>query len=62
MSCLTRQLQQQLTRYVQKQLEVESPCDASSIRDELINRGVCPSGVTEGQVRQILDVAGIPVK
>lgn len=58
MSCLTRQLQQKLARYIQKKLIVDAPCDPSVVRAELINRGVCPCSVTEGQVRQILEVAG----
>ncbi|WP_296048232.1 hypothetical protein [uncultured Alteromonas sp.] len=58
MSCLTRQLQQQLAKYIKKEVEVASPCDPSVVREELINRGVCPSAITEGQVRQVLEVAG----
>ena len=58
MSCLTRQLQQHLARYIKREVEVVSPCNPSVIREELINRGVCPSGITEGQVRQVLEVAG----
>lgn len=58
MSCLTRQLQQQLVRYVQRKLSVTLPCNPSQIRNELIHNGVCPSSVTEGQVRSILQLAG----
>ncbi|GGF85490.1 hypothetical protein [Alteromonas lipolytica] len=58
MSCLTRQLQQKLAKYIKKEVNVVSPCNPSAVREELISRGVCPSGITEGQVRQVLEVAG----
>ncbi len=59
MSCLTRQLQKQLVRYVQRNAKIDAPCDPAIVRSDLISRGLCPSTVTEGQMRQILEVAGL---
>ena len=59
MSSLTRQLQKQLVRYVQRSAKIDTPCDPAHVRNELISKGVCPSSVTEGQMRQILEVAGL---
>lgn len=54
MSCLTRKLQQKLTRYVQKNNQSFSSTDPECIREELVNKGVCPSDVTTDQVKVIL--------
>lgn len=57
MSCLTRKLQQKLTRYVQKNSARFSSNDPEVIREELVDRGVCPSDVTTDQVKVILTEA-----
>jgi hypothetical protein len=57
MSCLTRKLQQKLTRYVQKHSAQFSSNDAECIRVELMNKGVCPSDVTTDQLRIIIKQA-----
>lgn len=57
MSCLTRKLQQKLTRYVQKNSTHFSSNDPEVIREELVNKGVCPSDVTTDQVKVILTEA-----
>jgi hypothetical protein len=54
MSCLTRKLQQKLTRYVQKSSSGFSTNDPECIREEWVDKGVCPSDVTTGQMRIIL--------
>ena len=54
MSCLTRKLQQKLTRYVQKNSSRFSSNDPQCIREELVNKGVCPSDVTTDQLNIIL--------
>ncbi|MEO9943691.1 MAG: hypothetical protein ABJH28_16785 [Paraglaciecola sp.] len=54
MSCLTRKMQQQLTRYVQKNSADFSSTDPACIREDLVNKGVCPSAVTTDQLRVIL--------
>ncbi|MFT4807384.1 MAG: hypothetical protein ACI9LX_000703 [Paraglaciecola sp.] len=59
MSCLTRKLQQKLTRYVQKNSFRFSSNDPKFIRDELVNKGVCPSDVTTDQLWIILKEANI---
>ena len=57
MSCLTRKLQQKLTRYVQKNSARFSSNDPEVIREELVNKGVCPSDVTTDQVKVIITEA-----
>ncbi|MFT4725000.1 MAG: hypothetical protein ACI9YP_001407 [Colwellia sp.] len=54
MSCLTRKLQQKLTRYVQKNRSGFLTNDPECIREELVDKGVCPSDVTTDQLRIIL--------
>ena len=54
MSCLTRKLQQKLTRYVQKNSFRFTSNDPESIRKEMVNNGVCPTDVTTDQLRIIL--------
>lgn len=54
MSCLTRKLQQKLTRYVQKNSSHFSSNDPEYIREELVSKGVCPSDVTTDQFKIIL--------
>ena len=54
MSCLTRKLQQKLTRYMQKNISTFSSDDPECIREELVNKGVCPSDVTTDQLKVIL--------
>jgi hypothetical protein len=57
MSCLTRKLQQKLTRYVQKNSSRFSTNDPGYIREELVNKGMCPSDVTTDQLKLILKEA-----
>ncbi len=59
MSCLTRKLQQKITRYVQKNGFRFSSNDPKCIREELVNNGVCPSDVTNDQIWIILKEAKI---
>ncbi|WP_158772050.1 hypothetical protein [Paraglaciecola sp. L1A13] len=54
MSCLTRKLQQQLTRYIQRNSNALAADDAEQIRHTLVSKGVCPSDVTTDQVKVIL--------
>ena len=55
MSCLTRKLQQKLTRYVQKNSSRFSFIDPECIREELVNKGLCPTDVTTDQLIFILN-------
>ena len=59
MSCLTRKLQQKLTRYVQKNSSRFSSRDPECIREELVDKGVCSSDVTTDQLSVILKEAKI---
>jgi len=54
MSCLTRKLQQKLTRYLQRNSASLAANSPACIRDELVKKGLCPSDVTPDQVRLIL--------
>jgi hypothetical protein len=47
-------MQQKLTRYVQKNTSRFSSNDPECIREELVNKGVCPSDVTTDQLTIIL--------
>ena len=53
MSCLTRKLQQHLTRYIRRHSELVEAAP-ENVRDELVNRGLCPSQITTDQVRLML--------
>lgn len=57
MSCLTRKLQQKLTRYVQNNSDNFSSNDPECIREELVNKGICPSDVTTDQMKVIIQEA-----
>ncbi|MGS2720988.1 hypothetical protein [Paraglaciecola aestuariivivens] len=59
MSCLTRKMQQKLTRYLQKNSAQFSTHDPEIVRETLVNKGICPSDVTTDQVRVILNQADI---
>ncbi|GAC17020.1 hypothetical protein GARC_0038 [Paraglaciecola arctica BSs20135] len=59
MSCLTRKLQQKLTRYVQKNSSRFLSNDPEYIHEELVNKGVCPSDVTTDQIIIILKEAKV---
>ena len=54
MSCLTRNMQNQLSRYLQKNSAEFARCDPEGIRVALVSKGVCPSDVTADQVSVIL--------
>ncbi|MDP5031152.1 MAG: hypothetical protein NWQ54_14640 [Paraglaciecola sp.] len=57
MSCLTRNLQNQLCRYLQKNSAEFFNQDPEGVRVALVSKGVCPSDVTTDQVRLILKQA-----
>lgn len=58
MSCLTRKLQQNLIRYLKKRNDLVAQKSVESVRSELVNMGLCPSDVTNDQMRDILRGAG----
>lgn len=57
MSCLTRKLQQNLTRYIKKHDQCASNKSATALKDQLVNKGVCPSDVTVDQINEIVRLA-----
>ncbi|WP_158972800.1 hypothetical protein [Paraglaciecola sp. L3A3] len=59
MSCLTRKLQQKLARYVQRNSDSFNSQDPELIREELVNKGICPSDVTTDQLILIMKEAEI---
>ena len=54
MSCLTRSLQNQLSRYLQKNSQQFLNDDPENVRVVLVSKGVCPSDVTVDQLSVIL--------
>ena len=54
MSCLTRKLQQKITRYIQKNRSRFYSNTPEIIREELVDKGECPSDVTTDQIHIIL--------
>lgn len=54
MSCLTRKLQQNLTKYLKRHTGSYTSKDPEVIRDELVSKGICPSDVTTDQLRLML--------
>ncbi len=54
MSCLTRKLQQNLTKYLKRHSDLVANDDPEMIRGELVNKGLCPSHVTTEQVKMML--------
>ncbi len=59
MSCLTRQLQQNLRRYLVSHKNVADIKSPKIVHKELVERGVCPSDVTPDQVSMILKSVGL---
>ena len=58
MSCLTRQLQQNLRRYLKSHGNMANAKAPETVREELVDLGVCPSDVTPDQVSMILKGLG----
>lgn len=54
MSCLTRKLQQNLTKYLKRNNAIFASKDAEIIRSELVSKGICPSDVTTDQLKLVL--------
>lgn len=57
MSCLTRNLQQKLTRFLRKRDDLTADTSVENVKNELINLGLCPSHITDDQMREILRIA-----
>lgn len=55
MSCLTRNMQKQLRDYIKRNVTHSEKPKAESIRNDLVNRGVCPSSVTADQLEVIME-------
>jgi hypothetical protein len=55
MSCLTRQLQQNLRRYLKSHESMTDDKAPETVLEELVELGVCPSDVTPDQVSLILE-------
>lgn len=55
MSCLTRDMQKQLLKYIKR--NVKSPADSApaDIHAKLVRQGVCPSDVTVDQLAVIME-------
>lgn len=57
MSCLTRKLQQNITRYLKRHSSLIADGAPEKIRGELVSKGLCPSDVTTDQVRLMVKLA-----
>ncbi|MFQ3192084.1 MAG: hypothetical protein ACI936_003235 [Paraglaciecola sp.] len=55
MSCLTRQLQQNLRRYLKSHVNMVVTKAPETVLKELVELGVCPSDVTPDQLSIILE-------
>ncbi|GAA0855181.1 hypothetical protein [Aliiglaciecola litoralis] len=54
MSCLTRKLQQKLTQFLKKRHDLVEDKSVENVKNELIGLGICPSHITDDQMREIL--------
>jgi hypothetical protein len=61
MSCLTRQLQHTLGRYLQSHRSMAYAKAPETLREELVELGVCPSNVTSDQLSMILNSLGLTI-
>ena len=59
MSCLTRQLQQNLRCYLLTHVNIADTKSPEIVHKELVERGVCPSDVTPDQLSMILKSLGL---
>ena len=59
MSCLTRKLQQNLTKYLKRHNGSFASKDPADIRHDLVSKGICPSDVTTDQMRLMLKSVGV---
>ena len=59
MSCLAHQLQQSLRRYLKSHKDIVDTKAPETVRDELVELGLCPSDVTPDQVSIILESIGL---
>ena len=57
MSCLTRKLQQNLTRYLKKNNQSISNKSPTALKDQLVNEGICPTQITVDQINEIVRLA-----
>lgn len=54
MSCLTRNMQKKLCRYIKAKIDKPGEQSPEALRDILVSQGVCPSSVTVDQLSLIL--------
>jgi hypothetical protein len=57
MTCLTRKLQQNLTRYLQQHNDIIKGGNPENVRVEVVTRGLCLSDVTTDQASAIIQLA-----
>ena len=55
MSCLTRSMQKNLSRYIKSRVDHSGRRNHEELRKLLISRGVCPSSITADQVKVIVE-------
>ena len=55
MSCLTRDMQKQLGKYIKRNVKTPAKSAPSEVHATLVSKGVCPSDVTVDQLAVIME-------
>ena len=55
MSCLTRDMQKQLRKYILRHISNPTQCQPEKVHSRLVQEGVCPSDVTVDQLSMIME-------
>ncbi|MBE1298423.1 MAG: hypothetical protein GJ680_00735 [Alteromonadaceae bacterium] len=55
MACLTRNLQKQLQAYIKRHVATKWLSNPAPLRDDLIDKGICPSDVTYDQFEFLVE-------
>lgn len=55
MSCLTREMQKKLTKYIKRNIKAPSQRAAAEVHASMVEKGVCPSDVTVDQVAVMIE-------
>lgn len=60
MSCLTRDMQKKLAKYIKRNVKAPAEFAPAEIHANLVQKGICPSDVTVDQLTVIMeDMRGI---
>ena len=60
MSCLTRDMQKKLVKYIKRNIKAPAQVVPAEIHANLVQKGICPSDVTVDQLTVIMeDLQGV---